>query len=464
MRTLIAILKDSYREAVSGWVLQAMMVLIGLFLLLVLSTSFRILPLDEVLNAQFRFMNSLVGRNPQFGSPQISVENVKVDKPDEPWASAHQFDVVVTCPSAADYAKALKSPLPVKKDSIEGMLTASQLFDGLTVEQTEKPPDAVPGDEKAAKPVTARYQVKATGTKISERREWPHQLVVLFAVPVTTFLSFSPRDGAYLAENYLVSGIGGWIFALLAVVITAAFIPNIMAKGALDLLISKPVGRVWLLVCKFIGGLTFMFLITAFAVGGVYLMFGIRVGVWTPHFLAAIPLLTLQFAILYSVSTLVGVLTRNTLVAILGTIAAWFILFTFGSMDSSIRAREVENKKFAKLLEDGKFDRMFDEEGRPLTRDDILARMDPDRPILGIIPASTFPFWKAANVVLPRMKQIDGRTGRLIAEGMLTERQMKSHGYGEPPDHSWFEVIGVSVGFIAVMLGLASWRFVTRDG
>ena len=458
MRTLIAILKDSYREAVSGWVLQGMMILVALFLLFVLSVSFRLMQVDEVLNGRFNIFNTLVGGNPQFGSPKIRVENATAANKDAPWASAHQFDVVITCPTLADFEKAKKSPLPVKREQMERVL--GQTFTGVTLVEKEAPGEAKPGDD-AGKVAVVRYQVNVTGTKVAESREWPHMLVVLFAFDVTSL--FSPRDVAYFAENYLVSGVGGWIFSLLAVIITAAFVPNMLSKGALDLLIAKPTGRVWLLVCKYLGGLTFMLLITAFAVVGVYLTIGFRVGVWAPHFLAAIPLLTFQFAILYAVSTLIGVLTRNTLVAILGTIAVWFMLFAVGSLEATVHEREREGKQLDEMLESGKLD-LTDENGRQLTPDEIRARIDPNRPILGVIPAATFPFWKAANIPLPRMKQIDNRMGRLIAEGTLTERQMKSYGWSDPPRHSWAEVIGVSLVFIVLMLGLASLRFVTRDG
>lgn len=468
MRKLLAFLKDSYREAVSGWVLQAMLVLIGLFLLLVLSTSFRQLTLQQVLDGQFGFINTFVGSNPQLGSPKITVENAVESNPVEPWSSGHSFDIVVTCPTPADYEKAKKSGLPVDKAAMSRMMKSIKLFEGLTVEEVTTPPPAPKGDEKpdekaSAGPAVARFHITATGTTITERREWPHQLVVFFAVPVTTFLSFSPRDGAYLAENYLVSGIGGWIFCLLAVVITAAFIPNMMAKGALDLIVSKPVSRVGLLVCKYLGGLTFMVLLTSFAVVGVYLMVGVRTGIWAPHFLAAIPLLTLQFAILYAVSTLIGTLTRNSLVAILGTLLAWFLLFAFGAIDNRIHEREKENDKLSEMLRTGRFED-FDEMGRPQSREELIARMDPNRPLWSIIPAASFPVWKAVNLVLPRMTQIDDRAGRLIAQGVLTDRQQKARGWDQPARESWAELIGVTGLFIAVILGLASWRFVTRDG
>lgn len=470
MRTLFAILKDSYREAVSGWVLQAMLVLVGLFLFVVLSTSFRQLTMQEVMSGQFSLFNTFLGSNPQFGSPKLTVENASESNPSEPWNSAHEFDLVVTCPSPSDYEKAKKARLPVDKDSLERILKATQLFKELKVEQTETPPPPekkAEGDEDKPDTVSgaavARFRVTASGTTITEKKEWPHQLVVLFAVPVTTALSFSPRDAAYLAENYLVNGIGGWIFALVAVVVTAAFVPNMMSKGALDLVIAKPVSRVWLLVCKYLGGLTFMFMLTSFAVLGVYLMVGIRMGIWSPHFLAAIPLLTIQFAILYAVSTLIGVFTRNALVAILGTVAVWFLLFAFGTIDSRIHDRVKEKEKLDEILTTGKFEE-FDESGRRRTQEEVISSMDPNRPLWSIIPASTFPFWQAANSVLPRMTQLDDRVGRLIAHGVLTDRQQENRGWKEPPRKSWVELLGVTGAFIALMLALASWRFVTRDG
>ena len=53
-------------------------------------------------------------------------------------------------------------------------------------------------------------------------------------------------------------------------------------------------------------------------------------GVWAPSFLLTILVLTFFFAILYSASTLFGVLTRSPIAAILLTCAVWFLLFITG--------------------------------------------------------------------------------------------------------------------------------------
>ncbi len=57
-------------------------------------------------------------------------------------------------------------------------------------------------------------------------------------------------------------------------------------------------------------------MLTAVAVGGVWVVVGLRTGVWSPGLLYSVGGITFYFAILYSVSTLFGVLTRSTLVAI----------------------------------------------------------------------------------------------------------------------------------------------------
>ncbi len=479
MNKFLAVLKDSYREAMNGWLLQTMAILIALVLILVLSVSFRQLTMAEVLQARFDLVNALLAQNPEFGSPELSVEKAVESNPIEPWSSGHEFDLVVTCPSIDDLKKADKARLPVTKERMEQMMRAVDLLKDVTVSEVAQPlndlkPDVEPpipdpkAPKKVGQPVSARFRVTASSTTVKERLEWPHQITILFVVPVNKSLSAifggnSPRDVVYMVQNYLVNGIGGWIITMIAVVITSSFIPNMMNKGALDLLIAKPIGRVSLLVYKYIGGLTFMFLLTSLLVLGVYLTIGVRTGVWSQHFLLAVPLLTLQFAILYAVSTLFGVLTRNALVAILATVAVWFLFFAVGKVNDGIRNRGIENKKVSEMIKSGKFDEL-DENGRRRSKEELQREFDPNRNLWGLFPPSSFPVLQSVHAVFPRTFQLDSRIGRTIAEGVLTERQLKTRGWDEPPDESWPELLLVNLAFIAVMLGLAAWRFITRDG
>src|SRR5262249_22644763 len=144
-------------------------------------------------------------------------------------------------------------------------------------------------------------------------RTWPHTLTYLFgAIPTQSETPIGTL--VYSVEESLVGSVGAGITMLLSAIITAFFIPNMLRKGTIDLLLSKPIHRTVLLVYKFIGGLSFMFLNTVIIVVGIWVVLGLRSGIWAPGFLLIIFILTFEFAIFYSVSTLFGVLTRSPVV------------------------------------------------------------------------------------------------------------------------------------------------------
>src|SRR5262249_59994152 len=115
----------------------------------------------------------------------------------------------------------------------------------------------------------------------------------------------------WFIEDMVIWGSGAWLGLLASVAVTAFFIPNMLQKGTLEPLLVKPIRRWQLLVYKYLGGLTFIFVTTTVVVLGVWLALGLRSGLWAPGFLLIIFVLTFYFAVLYAVSTLFGVLTRN---------------------------------------------------------------------------------------------------------------------------------------------------------
>src|SRR5262249_60072701 len=81
---------------------------------------------------------------------------------------------------------------------------------------------------------------------------------------------------------------------------------------------------------KDLGGLMCMFVRTASAIGGIWLVLVIGYGLWDNGTLLLIFTITFFFAILYAVSTLVAVVTRSVVASILVTILAWFVFFVIG--------------------------------------------------------------------------------------------------------------------------------------
>ncbi len=460
----LAFLKDSYREAKSGWMLQIMLVLSVVLILLVFSIGFHPITLQKELGDHISIFNRLNTSNSQrfedIGRPEISVENFSSSNPSEPWNTDYAFDYVVSCPTPEDMKKAKKARVPITRSEVQTLLrNILPYINNLQV--SGGPPELEKLQELEAKekedtkkepteltlPKEVRYKVTTRGSKAEDRLAWRHQVSVLFVVEIP-YAYTSLREGVYLVEKWLVNGAGSWILLFVSIIITAGFIPSMLGKGSLDLMVSKPIGRVRLLLYKYVGGLLFILILTTFTVLGVWFAIGLRAGVWSPNFLAIIPILTFYFAVLYAVSTTVAVFTRNTLVAILVTGLAWGALWAVGKVNDGVENR-LEQQAKVKV-----------EAGTP---EAVLEEVKNDQPLWGVIPKVTFPFITAIHIVTPRTYQLDDRLGRLIAEGVLTPNQMKTSDYNTPVRSTWIEMLLVSLLGIGVLLTIACWRFASRD-
>lgn len=107
---------------------------------------------------------------------------------------------------------------------------------------------------------------------------------------------------------------------------TASFIPSMLEKGTIDLLISKPISRPMILISKYLGAVLFVFLSMVFLMGSIWLILSLKSGYWDPTFLLSIVSLTFAFAVMYSIVVLIGLLTQSTIVAILVNFFLIFVL------------------------------------------------------------------------------------------------------------------------------------------
>lgn len=107
---------------------------------------------------------------------------------------------------------------------------------------------------------------------------------------------------------------------------TASFIPSMLEKGTIDLLISKPISRPMILFSKFLGAVLFVFLSMVFLLGSMWLILSLKSGYWDPMFLLSILWITLAFATMYSIVVIIGLTTQSTVVAILVNFFLIFVL------------------------------------------------------------------------------------------------------------------------------------------
>ena len=106
----------------------------------------------------------------------------------------------------------------------------------------------------------------------------------------------------------------------LAVFASAGLIPSVLEPGRIELLLSKPVSRVHILLGRFAGNVLVVATNITYLVLGVWLIFGIKTGIWSASFLISIVTTVFVFSVLLSVVVLVGVLFESAALATMITV------------------------------------------------------------------------------------------------------------------------------------------------
>jgi ABC-type transport system involved in multi-copper enzyme maturation permease subunit/ribosomal protein L31E len=282
-------------------------------------------------------------------------------------------------------------------------------------------PEGEGGQIKTEEVLGEEHQFTVTMTnRAGTYRLWPHQASLLFgAVPLGS--SQDPARVVNFIQRWIINNVGAAVILLLSCIITSFFIPNMLRKGTVDLLLAKPISR-WALLCyKYVGGLTFMFINTVIIIGGFWLAIGLRAGIWESHVLLMILVLTFEFALFYAVSTLLAVLTRSPVVCILGCILLWGLLFAVGWGYNLFGGPRDDAGAFTHTL-------------------------------------------NISHAVLPHYFDLDKLSQKVLQEAFLdpspAERQRLDQEYKL---YYWDESVLVTLAYIGGMLGLACWRFNARD-
>ena len=119
-----------------------------------------------------------------------------------------------------------------------------------------------------------------------------------------------------LVFDYVV----GWFGVLFCIAATAFFVPNMIEKGAADVLFHKPVSRLTFYLARYLSGLLFIGILSIILVGGMQLGLLLVSGYNDPGIIFGALQLIYVFGAIYSVCMLVGVVTRSTVGAILLTV------------------------------------------------------------------------------------------------------------------------------------------------
>jgi ABC-type transport system involved in multi-copper enzyme maturation permease subunit len=304
-----------------------------------------------------------------------------------------------------------------------------------------------------------------------------------------------------------------WAAAILALISTASIIPDFVSSGAVELSLSKPIGRVRLFITKYLVSLLFVAIQVGLFSAAAFLVIGIRGGEWVPVVFASIPLVLAMFSYLYVISALVGLLTRSAISAVLLAGVFWFFIFLVQTSDQVFLLQRVTQTQAAILIQKNDVepleaelaaarakaeDKKGEEAGAgapdfaPLEERlaDARKRLSEARAdeawwrrahawVYGaktVLPktAETVKLLERSLLTMGEIEQFvtgadDATNGRRFQFGQMvhgvrvSQRAIQREVDRELRERSPAWVLGTSLAFEAVVLGIACWVFARRD-
>jgi hypothetical protein len=348
--------------------------------------------------------------------------------------------------------------------------------------------------------------VAFAGTGINERG------LTLFGFEFQTFVNTTLIAKA-MWYKYLFSqfGIGFWLTwcaMILALVSTAGIFPDFLAGGSIDLYLSRPISRLRLFLTKYVSGLLFVGLQVGVFTLACFMVIGVRGRAWEPKVFLAIPLVLLVFSYLFSICVLLGLVTRSAIASLLITVLIWLLIFGVDTAEKSALAGkiagEIETTAYANTF-DYK-DKQIALAKERLATGDARAKADIERLLSEhhaleekkrtsdsgrhnwiiaqrlLFNAKTFlPKTSETNGLIDRWMNITNEIGEERAERRQRRRASWIPNFGDrtkvrldDPEVSrevidilaerpvsW--VLGTSVAFEVVLLGVSAWIFCRRD-
>lgn len=100
---------------------------------------------------------------------------------------------------------------------------------------------------------------------------------------------------------------------------TADIIPSMMTKGRIELYLARPVSRASILLGKYAGAALVIAINIMYAFTGIWIVLGIKTGIWNFNFFYAVGAIIFMSAAFYAFMIFISILSRNTAVTIIVT-------------------------------------------------------------------------------------------------------------------------------------------------
>jgi ABC-type transport system involved in multi-copper enzyme maturation permease subunit len=369
MRSYLAILKDSFREALASRVLWIVLILATIALVLTAPVGLKHQKTARLRRNSVRDWQALVTRiDEQRRSDAPSPGRQIWNRWSEP-LKARLTRIEEESPGdiSGDVAADIL-------DEINNLLDDPTFYDQAAWQETE------PGAE--ADELLRRGVSKLNGDEVARlnrlllRAAYPAQIPNDETSEVSiSYLGFrtdkpyplTPQQTAVIVKSVLagiVNTIVGTFGVLAAILVTAPIIPQTFEPGAVDLLMSKPVSRSLVFLTKVLGGCAFIALTAAYLIAGLWLIAGLRFDIWSNRLFLCVPVVVFLFAIYYSVSALAGVIWRNAIVSVVVTIIFWGVCFGVWVAKEFVEGWWITPERLVKLIPAGETLLAVSEDGK----------------------------------------------------------------------------------------------------
>jgi ABC-type transport system involved in multi-copper enzyme maturation permease subunit len=122
-----------------------------------------------------------------------------------------------------------------------------------------------------------------------------------------------------VVQSIFVDKLAGNFGTLFCIAATAFFVPRMLEKGAADIVFSKPVSRLALLLARYFSGILFVGILAFLLVVGMHVGFLVTSGYSDSGFLWSALTLVYVFALIHAFSTCVAAFTKSSVATILIT-------------------------------------------------------------------------------------------------------------------------------------------------
>ena len=361
MRAYLAVLKDSLREAMASRVLWVALLLIAIVLLALAPFALRTdvateLRRRELTNAE-RFVRDLDAGKDNDQTPAGHIWSLLSDEQRDAISDLLKED--------GSRSRRRRSPRFLIVNNINNLLKRDDFYDEKAWQGIELDGDA---EAQIARATNAKKKLAARNLRLLVAA-FPESMRLIDSTEITlTYagrtvagpLPITPSELEPIVDQALVFVVGsflGFFGVFGSLLVTASIIPRTFEPGEIALLLSKPVNRAFLFLTKFLGGCMFTLVLATTLVGGVWLLLGVRLGIWEHKLLLCIPVYVFLFAIYYSVSATAGLIWRNAVVALVLVVVFWLVLFIVGVVKAALDLNVFQPAAITEIIPAG--DRMF---------------------------------------------------------------------------------------------------------